>query len=65
MPIDLPELDYPALDKEAPFIYRATVEQKPEIPISEYKGLEVKKTVVNITEEDVEKRLVGHPNEPR
>lgn len=56
-PVDLPELDYPALDKEAPFIYRATVEQKPEIPISEYKGLELKKTAVTITEEDVEKRL--------
>lgn len=56
-PVDLPELDYPALDKEAPFIYRATIEQKPEIPISEYKGLELKKTEVSITEEDVEKRL--------
>ncbi len=57
MPVDMPELDYPALDKTVPFIYRATVEQKPEIKISEYKGLELKKKEVNITEEDVEKRL--------
>lgn len=57
MPVDLPKLDYPAVDKEAPFIYQATIEIKPEIPISEYKGLELKKTLVRITDEDVEKRL--------
>ena len=57
MPVDLPKLDYPAVDKEAPFIYQATIEIKPEIPISEYKGLELKKTLVQITDEDVEKRL--------
>lgn len=57
MPVDLPKLDYPAVDKEAPFIYQATIEIKPEIPISEYKGLELKKTPVRITDEDVEKRL--------
>ncbi|MBI5604074.1 MAG: trigger factor [Deltaproteobacteria bacterium] len=57
MPVDLPKLDYPAVDKEAPFIYLATIEIKPEIPISEYRGLELKKTLVLITDEDVEKRL--------
>lgn len=57
MPVDLPKLDYPAVDKEAPFIYQATIEIKPEIPIPEYKGLELKKTLVQITDEDVEKRL--------
>jgi trigger factor len=59
IPITMPELDYPAVDKEATFVYTATIEIKPEIPISEYKGLEVKKQVVNITEEDVEKRLTA------
>ncbi len=59
IPITMPELDYPALDKEATFVYSATIEVKPEIPISEYKGLEVKKPVVQITEEDVEKRLAA------
>ena len=59
IPITMPELDYPSVDKEAPFIYRAEVELKPEIPISDYKGLEVKKSVVNITEDDVEKRLTA------
>jgi trigger factor len=57
IPITMPELDYPPLDKEAPFIYKASIELKPEVPISEYKGLEVKKMGVDITEEDIEKRL--------
>jgi trigger factor len=59
IPITMPELDYPAVDKDAPFIYTAAIEIKPEVPISEYKGLEVKKALVNITEEDVEKRLMA------
>jgi len=59
IPISMPELDYPPLDKEAPFIYKAEIELKPEIPVAEYKGLEVKKPVVSITEEDVEKRLTA------
>jgi trigger factor len=57
MPVALPELDYPALDREIPFIYKAVIELKPEIPIFEYKGLEVKKSEIAVTEEEVEKRL--------
>jgi trigger factor len=59
IPITLPQLDYPAVDKDAPFVYTATIEIKPEISISEYKGLEVKKSVVPITDEDVDKRLTA------
>jgi trigger factor len=58
MPVALPELDYPALDREIPFIYKAVIELKPEMPIFEYKGLEVKQSKISITtEEEVEKRL--------
>jgi trigger factor len=57
LPVALPELDHPPLDREVPFIYTALVEIKPEIPIFEYKDLEVKKTDVVITDEEVEKRL--------
>lgn len=57
IPLAYPELDCPPLDIKAPFIYKATIELKPEIPISDYKGLELKKTVVSVTEEDLEKRL--------
>ncbi|MEW6184263.1 MAG: trigger factor [Thermodesulfobacteriota bacterium] len=57
IPITMPELDYPALDKEVPFIYKATVELKPEITLSDYKGLEVKGFEVQVSDEEVEKRL--------
>jgi trigger factor len=59
IPISMPELDYPAINREAPFIYATVIEIKPEVPISEYKGLEVKKAQVNVTEEDIEKRLTA------
>jgi trigger factor len=57
VPVAYPELDYPALDKEASFNYKATVELKPDVPVAEYKGLEIKKSDLTITEEDLEKRL--------
>jgi trigger factor len=57
VPVAMPELDYPALNRETPFIYTAAIELKPEIPIFEYKGLEVKKPEVAITDEAVDKRL--------
>ncbi|MBA4393288.1 MAG: trigger factor [Desulfobacca sp.] len=57
IPVAYPELDCPPLDKDAPFIYKATIELKPEVPITDYKGLELKKSGVSVTEEDLEKRL--------
>lgn len=57
VPLSLPELDYPPLDKDAPFVYKATVELKPEIVFSEYKGLPISPTEVRVAEEEVEKRL--------
>jgi trigger factor len=59
IPVAFPELDCPSLDKEAPFVYRALVELKPEIPDFQYKGLEVKNPEVKVTDQDVEKRLVA------
>jgi len=56
-PVAMPELDYPTLDRETPFIYNAVIELKPEMPIFEYKGLDIKKTEVAVTEDDVDKRL--------
>jgi trigger factor len=57
VPIAMPELDHPTLNKEAPFTYQATIEIKPEISLEGYKEIEVKNPIVNITEEDIEKRL--------
>jgi trigger factor len=57
VPVAMPELDYPTLNREASFIYKAVIELKPEIPIFEYKGLEIKKPEVAVTEEAVDKRV--------
>jgi len=59
IPVAFPELDCPSLNKEAPFVYQALIELKPEIPDFEYKGLNVEKPDVKITDEDIEKRLTA------
>jgi trigger factor len=57
IPIALPLLDQPALNPEGPFTFQATIELKPEIIISDYKGLSLNRQAVAIKEEDVENRL--------
>jgi trigger factor len=59
VPVAYPELDYPTFDKEVPFIYKAMIETKPDIPVADYKGMEVKKAAVKVTEEDIQKRLTA------
>lgn len=56
-PIDQPAIDLVQLEKGKPFIFKATVEVKPEVKLGEYRGLEVTRQVREITDEDVEKRL--------
>ncbi len=57
IPIAMPLLDQPALNPEGPFTFQATIELKPEIIISDYKGLSLNRQAVAIKEEDVENRL--------
>ena len=57
IPIAMPLLDQPALNPEGPFTFQATIELKPEIIISDYKGLSLNRQDVAIKEEDVENRL--------
>jgi trigger factor len=57
IPITMPQLDQPALDPEGPFTFQATIELKPEINISEYKGLSLNRQEAVVKEEDVENRL--------
>jgi len=59
VPVAYPELDYPTFDKEVPFIYKAMIETKPDIPVADYKGMEVKKAAVKVMEEDIQKRLMA------
>jgi trigger factor len=57
IPIAMPLLDQPVLNPEGPFTFQATIELKPEINISEYKGLTLNRQEEAVKGEDVENRL--------
>ncbi|HEX2741303.1 MAG TPA: trigger factor [Rubrobacter sp.] len=57
-PIDQPEIHFDdPLDEEEGFKFSATVEVRPEAQLGDYKGVEVPKREVEVSDEDVEERL--------
>ena len=57
-PIDQPEIHFDdPLDEEQGFKFSATVEVRPEAELGDYKGVEVPRHEVEVSEEDVEARL--------
>ncbi len=56
-PIDQPEIDIDQIEKGEALKFNATVEVKPEVTLGDYKGVEVEKEKVEITEEEVEHEL--------
>ncbi|NLC77585.1 MAG: trigger factor [Clostridia bacterium] len=58
-PVDQPELEIVQLEAGKPFIFKAKVTVMPEVTLGEYKGLEVDKPVVNITDEEVNNYLMA------
>ncbi len=56
-PVDRPEIDIKQIGDGKNFIFTAKVIVRPEVGLVEYKGVEVPKIEVNITDEDVEKEL--------
>lgn len=55
--VSKPELDVKQIGKDQDLIYTITVYVKPEATVKQYKGLEIKKIDVKVTDEDVEKAL--------
>ena len=55
--VSRPEVGVVQIEKGKPFIFTAEVAVKPEVTLGEYKGLEVEKVSVEVTAEEVEKRL--------
>ena len=55
--VDRPEIDVTSLSKEAGVSFKVKCTAKPEVEISDYKGIEVEKTVKTVTDEDVDNRL--------
>ena len=55
--VSRPEIDVTKIGKGESFIFTATVAIKPEVTLGQYKGLEVQKDSVEVTEEEVEAEL--------
>lgn len=55
--VSQPKIDVVQIEKGKPFIFTAEVAVKPEVTLGEYKELEVPKTEVEVTEEDIQKEI--------
>ena len=56
-PVDYPKVDIVEIGEGKDFVYTAEITVYPEVELGEYKGLEVKKNVYEVTEEEVEKQI--------
>jgi trigger factor len=58
-PVDFPSIDVLEVGEGKELVYTATVTVYPEIELGEYKGLDVKKPVYEVSEEEIENQLKG------
>lgn len=56
-PIDRPEISVEQIEKGKTFIFKATVQVKPEVKLGEYKGLEIEDFVTEVNDEEVEAEI--------
>ncbi len=57
--VSSPDIQVTSVDKVNGVSFKVTAIVKPEVEISDYKGIEVKKTVKEITDEDIDKMIDG------
>ena len=55
--VSRPEINVTQIESGKPFIFTAEVAVKPEVTLGEYKGVEVEKSDVEVTEEDINKEV--------
>ena len=55
--VSQPEIDVVQLEKGKPFIFTATVALMPEVTLDEYKGIEVEKTEISVTDEEIDAEI--------
>ena len=55
--VSQPKIDVVQIEKGKPFIFTAEVAVKPEVTLGAYEGVEVPKTEINVTDEEVEAKL--------
>ena len=51
--VSRPEIDVVQIEKGKPFIFTAQVAVKPEVTLGEYKGIEVEKQEIEVTEDEI------------
>jgi trigger factor len=52
--VSQPQIDVVQIEKGKPFIFTAEVALKPEVTLGEYKGIEVPKTTIRVTKDEIE-----------
>ncbi|MCL5037842.1 MAG: trigger factor [Chloroflexi bacterium] len=57
IPVSEPELDFKPPERGMPFVFKASLEVKPEIELADYKGVEVVIPKIEVKEENVEEVL--------
>ncbi len=55
--VSRPEIDIVQIEKGKAFIFTAEVAVKPEVTLGQYKGIEVEKSVVEVTEDEVNEEI--------
>ncbi|MDO5100514.1 MAG: trigger factor [Eubacteriales bacterium] len=55
--VSRPEIDVEEMGEDVPFVFTATVALRPEVTLGQYKGVEIEKEEITVTDEEVEKRL--------
>lgn len=55
--VSRPQIDVVQVEKGKPMIFTAVVATKPEVTLGEYKGLEVEKSDMTVTDEEVENQI--------
>lgn len=60
--VDMPNIEVTKVEKEDGVTFKAVFTTKPEVNISDYKGIKVTKIVNNVTDEDVDKELSNRQN---
>lgn len=55
-PVDHPKIDVVSVGKEG-YVIKATVTTKPEVKVKNYKGIKVEKTIVEVTDEDINSEI--------
>ncbi len=60
--VDMPNIEVTKVEKEEGVFFKAVFTTKPEVNISDYKGIKVTRIVNNVTDEDVDKELKNRQN---